>query len=173
MVSSFPLTCNTVQVGVIRRSVRNLGSEFPDLAKAALVMMTDTSIGVGWNAMMSLYLFLLGGFLWSIIRFDLCGGWMWDPGIMAQSKSRSRFHEIWSPTNMDAFGACISICIKFPLAHHRPQHNSMIAWTTAFSGHVYIEESRWWQTSNRKVVLTNLVLRWFDTKRESQIDICD
>ena len=52
MVSSLDFNCETVHVGVTRRSVRNVGSAFAFVFAAELgeVMMTEISVGVGWNA---------------------------------------------------------------------------------------------------------------------------
>lgn len=48
MVSSFDFSCDTVHVGVIRRSVTKWGSLLPLVA--GVVIMTETSVGVGWKA---------------------------------------------------------------------------------------------------------------------------
>ena len=54
MVSSLDFNCETVHVGVTRRSVRNVGSAFAFVFAAELgeVMMTEISVGVGWNAIL-------------------------------------------------------------------------------------------------------------------------
>lgn len=54
MVSSLDFNCETVHVGVTRRSVRNVGSAFAFVFAAGLgeVMMTEISVGVGWNAIL-------------------------------------------------------------------------------------------------------------------------
>lgn len=55
MVSSLDFNCETVHVGVTRRSVRNVGSAFAFVFAAELgeVMMTEISVGVGWKAIFS------------------------------------------------------------------------------------------------------------------------
>lgn len=105
IVSSFALTCITVQVGVIRRSVRNRGSESPGFAKAALVMMTEISIGVGWNAMLSLCIncFCLCVFLERNVRVGYESTQILDVGCEVFKEKESeirqlnaRFHNPWS-----------------------------------------------------------------------------
>lgn len=49
MVSSLAFSWLTVHVGVMRRSVRKPGS-LELLLLPAHVMMTEMSVGVGWNA---------------------------------------------------------------------------------------------------------------------------
>lgn len=49
MVSSLAFSWLTVHVGVMRRSVRNPGS-LELLLLPAEVIMTEMSVGVGWNA---------------------------------------------------------------------------------------------------------------------------
>ena len=55
MVSSLDFNCETVHVGVTRRSVRNVGSAFAFAFVFELgeVMMTEISVGVGWKAILS------------------------------------------------------------------------------------------------------------------------
>ena len=52
MVSNLDFNCETVHVGVTRRSVRNVGSAFAFVFAAELgeVIMTEISAGVGWKA---------------------------------------------------------------------------------------------------------------------------
>lgn len=50
MVSNLPLSCVTVHVGVTRRSVMNCGRSV--VLAAGVVIMTEMSVGVGWNAML-------------------------------------------------------------------------------------------------------------------------
>ena len=55
MVSNLDFNCETVHVGVTRRSVRNVGSAFAFVFAAELgeVIMTEISAGVGWKAILS------------------------------------------------------------------------------------------------------------------------
>jgi hypothetical protein len=52
MVSNLPLSCEMDHDGVMRRSVAREGPLFAAFAlKEAVEMMTETSVGVGWKAM--------------------------------------------------------------------------------------------------------------------------
>ena len=54
MVSSLDFNCETVHVGVTRRSVRNVGAfAFAFVFELGEVMMTEISVGVGWKAILS------------------------------------------------------------------------------------------------------------------------
>lgn len=55
MVSSLDLTCWTVHVGVMRRSVTKCGSF---VLVAGVVIITEMSVGVGWKDI------LMGGVFW-------------------------------------------------------------------------------------------------------------
>lgn len=65
MVSNLDFNCETVHVGVTRRSVRNVGSAFAFVFAAELgeVIMTEISAGVGWKAIFFFFLVRYPGFI--------------------------------------------------------------------------------------------------------------
>lgn len=82
MVSNLDFNCETVHVGVTRRSVRNVGSAFAFVFAAELgeVIMTEISAGVGWKAIFFFgkiprlyFLILISDLVHVLIGAGVCG----------------------------------------------------------------------------------------------------